>query len=82
MCDLLDAAENRGIEKGLQKGLQRGLQKGLQEGMKNGIRQGMKALISTCRELGVSFEETAAKLKEKYGLEDVEVQENMRLYWQ
>ena len=55
MCDLLDAAENRGI---------------------------LQGVIATCRELGVSFGETAAKLKEKYGLEDVEVQKNMKLYWQ
>ena len=61
MCDLLDAAENRGVQRGLQKGL--------------------KALITTCKELGISFEETAAKLKEKYSLGDTEVQKNMKLYW-
>lgn len=70
MCDLLDEAENKGIQKGIQKGMQKGLQVGLIQG-----------LISTCRELGVSFEETAAKLKEKYSLEDAEVQKDMKLYW-
>lgn len=66
MCDLLDEAENRGIQKGMQKGRQVGL---------------IQGLISTCKELGVSFEETAAKLKEKYSLEDAEVQKDMKLYW-
>lgn len=69
MCDLLDAMENKGIQKGLQEGLQEGLRKGVQ------------VLITTCKELGVTFEEAAAKLKEKYSLEDAEVQRNMKLYW-
>lgn len=65
MCDLLDAMENKGIQKGLQEGL----------------RKGVQVLITTCKELGVTFEEAAAKLKEKYSLEDAEVQRNMKLYW-
>ncbi len=65
MCDLLDAAENRGLRKGLQKGRQEGLQ----------------MLITVCKELGASFEETAAKLKEKYSLGDKDVEKNMKLYW-
>lgn len=70
MCDLLDAAENKGIRKGRKEGRKEGLRKGLMQGM-----------ISTCRELGVGFEETAARLKAKYSLEDAEVQKNMELYW-
>lgn len=78
MCDLLDAAENRGMCKGRQEGLQEGRKEGLQQGLQKGLIQGM---VSTCRELGVSFEETAARLKEKYSLKDAEVQKNMKLYW-
>ena len=73
MCDLLDAAENKGLNKGLQRGLSKGLNKGL--------KRGQKALISTCKELGISFDVTAAKLKEKYSLKDTEVQKNRKLYW-
>ncbi len=51
--------------------------KGIEEGMAHGI----EALISTCHELGVSFEETAAKLKEKFSLADTEVEKDMALYW-
>lgn len=56
MCDLLDEAENRGIQGNT------GEYREIQKGRKVGLIQG---LISTCKELGVSFEETAAKLKEK-----------------
>ncbi len=61
MCDLLDAAENKGLKKGRQERLQ--------------------MLITVCKELGASFEETAAKLKEKYSLGDKDVEKNMKLYW-
>lgn len=69
MCDLLDAAENRGV------------QRGRQEGRQEERREGFQILITTCKELGASFEETAVKLKDKYSLEDTEVQKNMKLYW-
>ena len=52
-----------------------------EEGREEGRKEGLQALITTCKELGVSFEETAAKLKEKYSLGDTEVQKSMNLYW-
>lgn len=55
--------------------------KGKSVGMLEGIMQGMQALISTCKELNLSFEWTADKLKEKFSLEDAEVEKNMKLYW-
>ena len=73
MCELLDAAENRGIEKGREEGRK--------EGRETERREGLHALITTCKELGASFEVTAAKLKEKYSLKDAEVQSSMKLYW-
>ena len=45
------------------------------------LQKGLQVLITTCQELDVSFEETAAKLKEKYSLGDTEVQKYMKLYW-
>lgn len=50
-------------------------------GRKEGIKTGIKALISTCRELGVSFDETAARVKKNFSLGDEETQKNMQLYW-
>lgn len=65
MCDLLDEMKNQGR----------------QEGRQEGIQQGIQVLVSACRELGVGFAETAAKLKEKYSLTEGEVQRDMKLYW-
>lgn len=56
-------------------------EEGREEGRSEGLQKGLQVLITTCKELGVSFEETAAKLKEKYGMKDTEVQKNMKLYW-
>ena len=69
MCELFDQYTRRGRKEGIK------------EGFSEGIQQGLKALISTCRELGVSFDETAARVKEKFSLEDEETRNNMQLYW-
>lgn len=39
-----------------------------EEGMEEGLKEGLKALIQTCRELGLSKEETCLKVKEKLPL--------------
>lgn len=65
MCELFDQYTRRGRA----------------EGIREGIREGIKALISTCRELGVSFDETAAKVREKFSLGEEETRKNMQLYW-
>ena len=41
----------------------------------------MKALISTCKELQVSYDATSDKVREKFSLSDGDVEKNMRLYW-
>ena len=43
VCDLLDEAENRGIQKGIQKEIQ----------------QSIRILITTCKELGIDYDRTA-----------------------
>lgn len=77
VCDLLDEMVNKGIEIGKQEGIEEGIEIGKQEGLKEGI----KALISTCREFDVSFDETAAKVKEKFCMGDGEIGNSMKLYW-
>ena len=69
VCDLLDEAENRGIQKGIQKGIQQSLQSGI------------RILITTCKELGIDYDRTASKLKEKYALPEEEARKDMKLYW-
>lgn len=69
MCELFDQYTRRGRKEGIKVGFSEGIQKGLQ------------VLISTCRELGISFDETAEKVKDKFSLEEEEVLKNMQLYW-
>lgn len=56
-------------------------EEGREEGRSEGLKKGLQILITICQELGVSFEETAAKMKEKFSFEDADVQEYMNLYW-
>lgn len=53
----------------------------LDEMVNKGIEQGIRILITTCKEFGATFAETCAKLKEKYLLDDAEIQKDMTLYW-
>lgn len=69
VCDLLDEMVEKGIKKGVKKGINQG------------ITQGIEALIVTCRELGVSFEETACKVTLRFHLTEKETEKNMKLYW-
>lgn len=69
VCDLLDYMVNQGIQQGLQEGKQQGLQ------------EGVRVLITTYKEFGITYEAAAAGVKEKYSLNDTEVQRNMKLYW-
>lgn len=65
MCELFDQYTRRGRHEGLREGLQKGIQ----------------VLISTCRELGVSFDETIGRVQEKFSLGEEEAQKNVQLYW-
>ncbi len=69
VCELFDQYERRGINQGIKQGINQG------------IKQGIRAAIAICRELGVSSEVTAEKIKEQFNLKDSEVQSNMKLYW-
>ncbi|MCM1091764.1 MAG: hypothetical protein NC413_13040 [Muribaculum sp.] len=73
MCELFDQY--------IRKGRTEGLEKGRQEGRREGRVEGIMALIGLCKDLKVSFEETAERVRNSFHLEDAEVQENMRLYW-
>lgn len=65
MCELLDFMVNKGVRQGLQQGVQ----------------QGIQILITTYKELGIAYDTAAAGVKEKYALDDAEVQRDMELYW-
>lgn len=63
------------------KGIELGKKDGIQQGMQQGIQEGIQILIATCKEFGATFAETCVKLKEKYLLDDAEIQKDMALYW-
>lgn len=65
VCDLLDEMVNKGLE----------------QGRKEGIQEGIRALISTCRRLKLSFDETSATVQKEFSLGDDEIGKNMKLYW-
>ncbi len=73
MCELFEQYTRRGRQEGRREGRQ--------EGRKEGLSEGLQILISSCRELGVSFEDTASKVKEKFSLGEDEARINMQLYW-
>ena len=73
VCELLDSMVN--------KGLQQGVQQGIQQGIRQGMQQGIQILITTYKELGIAYEAAAVGVKEKYALDDAEVQRDMELYW-
>ena len=58
-------------------GRKSGREEGREEGLEQGLEQGINALISTCRELGVSNEEIIAKLMEKFFLTEDEAKEKV-----
>ena len=48
----------------------------------DGIEKGIeKGIVETCRELGVSFEETAEKIKQRFCISENEAMEIVRKYW-
>ena len=72
-----EEARTEGLEEGIEKGIEQGIEKGIEQG----IEQGIKVLISVCKELKISHDETAEKVKEKFSLGDEETEKSMRLYW-
>ena len=87
-----ETEESQGTEKGActmrdwlgeawDKGIEQGKVEGKAEGIVQGLAKGIEAMVSLCREFGMTFEETAAKLKEKFDLADAEVERDMKLYW-
>ncbi len=87
-----DAKEPYGIGKGAcnmrnwlgeawDKGIEQGKMEGKAEGIIQGLAKGIEAMVSLFHEFGMTFEETEAKLKEKFDLADEEVERDMKLYW-
>lgn len=70
-----------GLAEGLAEGHAEGLAEGRVEGKAEGHAEGIRALIETCRELGISYQATRKKLEDKLLLSQEEIKKNMDLYW-
>lgn len=68
------------VKEGIQKmgGLGEAIER---KGFEQGLQQGLCALIETCRELGVSRENTRNKIEGKFGLDSQKAEECMVRYW-
>ena len=51
------------------------------DGKERGVAQGVKALVETCRELGLSKEDTLARTENKFNLENEEAEGYLLKYW-
>lgn len=70
-----------GRKEGLAEGRQEGLAEGRQEGLMEGLTEGIKALISACRALGASKEDTALQLMNGFSMDQESAQANISKYW-
>lgn len=66
MCNFSEYVEEIGIEKGIQRGVQ----------------QTIGALISVCRDLGLSQADTMSRIQNGLALPEETAQEYMEQYWQ
>lgn len=73
MCDLINSYYTEGHNTGLIEGRNSGLIEGR--------NQVIQALISNCKDLGCSFENTLDRIKNSLSLSDDEALEDMKLYW-
>ncbi|MBO5524192.1 MAG: hypothetical protein J5986_11050 [Roseburia sp.] len=54
---------------------------GKEDGKNEARQEGIKIFIETCQEFGVSKEDTASKLAEKYHLSTDDIQNYLENYW-
>ena len=69
MCKALEDLYNDGVEKGIEEGIEKGMEKGIE------------ALIETCHELGVSRDDTVAKLMSRFDMEHESALQSVERYW-
>lgn len=67
--------------RGCEQGKKDGFRQGLQEGIEQGIEQGIQAMVEVCQEMGVSKEDTAAKVVRKFSAAKDEARDYVEKYW-
>lgn len=62
-------------------GIEKGKSEGIETGKREGIKEGIKALIETCKELGVSREDTESRIIMKLELPPNDAEDYVNQYW-
>ena len=65
-----------------QENFERGMERGMEQGLEQGMEQGVKALITTCRELGCTREETQRKLMTHCEASEEQIADWLEKYWE
>ena len=65
----------------LNEGMQKGIEKGIEQGKEQGMEYGIKALVETCKELGLSEEETGDKIRAKFEVSEEGAEKFIMKYW-
>lgn len=62
-------------------GIEKGKSEGIKAGKREGIKEGIKALIETCKELGISKKDTASRIILKLAVSQDEAENYVNQYW-
>ena len=69
------------VRKGRKEGLREGRAEGKREGRVEGRAEVIPAMIRTCKRFHISYQDTADSIRKELNLPDIEIEENMKLYW-
>lgn len=85
--DIKSEKENGGMDmcKALedlrQEGIDIGVERGMKLGEERGVEQGVTRFIEAFQEMGMSYEDTARKLQEKFSLTEEDAEQKMKACW-
>lgn len=54
---------------------------GIEKGIEQGMEKGIQAMVTAFQELGISYEESVEKIKEKFALDSERARGYMEKYW-
>lgn len=69
------------VDELIEDGRQEGIALGVTQGISQGLSRGILALIETCKELGISKEDTMTRVSQKFSCSDDESRKYMAMYW-
>ena len=81
MCEAIRGMIEEGRLAGMEQGMEKGMKCGMEQGVKQGVEQGIRALIEVCKDIGVSKEETMARVLDNFSIPGEDAQEYIKRYW-